>query len=238
MNKVSKFSIFALVIVATVGCQTHSDRPFYDPLNLQLEMQPREPKTVQVIPSEQSLVLRFPSMSGDLPQQEREAATAFLLRRATERSDEVYLDFGIYPNDLDLMDERRVSLAELIVSSGLDPASVRVRSNIRGIAENEINLTIKRYLVTLPGCPDYTSRAGRTFDNRPHSNWGCATATNLGLMVDEPRDLTVGRGDTPGDAEALVLSTQRYRAGETRALDVGNSNTADTFGAASGGEGQ
>ena len=187
MRKIIHLITLTLGVGLVGGCQTYADRPFFDPLNLQVEMQPRMPKVVQVVPSEQSLVLTFPE-------------------------DEYAL-------------------------SRVDPASVKVRTNIRGIDENEVNLTIKSYLVTLPGCPDFTSRAGRTFDNRPHSNWGCATASNIGLMVDEPRDLLIGRGGTPADAEALVLSTQRYRAGETRSLDVSNSNTAEAF-VASGGGGQ
>ena len=238
MRKIAHFIILISGVALIGGCQTYADRPFFDPLSLQVEMQPRTPKTAQVVPSEQSLVLKFPKGEYELTSADQNRATDFLLRRATAPSDEILLDFGIFNMPSELSDNRRMSLAELVVSAGLDPASVKVRTNIRGIAENEVNLTIKSYLVTLPDCPDFTSRAGRTFDNRPHSNWGCATASNIGLMVDEPKDLLIGRGSTPADAEALVLSTQRYRAGETRSLDVSNSNTADTFGASGGGQGQ
>lgn len=237
MRKIRHIITFISGVTLVGGCQTYADRPFFDPLNLQVEMQPRVPKTAQVIPSEQSLVLKFPNGEYELTSADRDRAAEFLMRRATAPSDEILLDFGIFNAPAELSNNRRVSLAELIVSAGLDPASVKVRTNIRGINEDEVNLTIKSYLVTLPGCPDFTSRAGRTFDNRPHSNWGCATASNIGLMVDEPRDLLIGRGGTPADAEALVLSTQRYRAGETRSLDVGDSNTAEAF-VASGGGGQ
>jgi pilus assembly protein CpaD len=108
---------------------------------------------------------------------------------------------------------------------------------MQDIGENEVKLTVRTYLVTLPGCPDFTSRSGRTFSNQPHSNWGCATATNLGRMVAEPKDILIGRGDTRADAEALVLSTQRYRAGETKALLIDDTATADSFGAQSSGGG-
>ncbi len=236
----TQFKVFRLVCALglcalVAGCQTYDDRPFFDPLNLQMEMTPREEKAVITVPTEHSFVLRFPQQSADPSEDDRRAAIAFLSRRAAEPSDEVYLDFGLLNETTEIADERRMSLAAIIASAGLEPGHVRVRNNVRGIAENEVNLTVKRYLVTLPGCPDYTSRAGRTFDNRPHSNWGCATATNLGQMIAEPRDLVVGRGATPGDAEALTFSTQRYRAGETKPLDVDNSNTAEAFGASGGG---
>ncbi len=213
------------------ACQTkYADKPWYDPLNLQLDMQPREEKTVQVAPSEIAFALQFPKGSATLSAVERRAAVNFLERRATTGSDEIIVDFGLLHETTDLAYDRRTTVAALVSDAGLDPMRVKARQNVAGIAENEVNLTVRRYLVTLPGCPDYTSRAGRTFDNRPHSNWGCATATNLGLMVAEPRDIARGRGATPGDSEALVLGFQRYRAGEQRALPVSDTNTAESHG--------
>tara|TARA_R110000787_G_scaffold211281_2_gene321003 strand:- start:49408 stop:50157 length:750 start_codon:yes stop_codon:yes gene_type:complete len=222
--------VFGLVMIAALGgCQTYADRTWYDPLNLQVDMKPRETKQVQITPSENSFAVRFPSGQATLTEVERRAAAGFLARRAGERTDEVFVDFGILHETTQLAADRRMTMAEIVTVAGLDPARVKVRANVQGIAENEINLTVRRYLVTLPGCPDFTSRAGRTFDNRPHSNWGCATAQNFGMMVAEPRDMLQGRGDTNADAEAHVLGQQRYRRGETRPLQVKDTRTAETF---------
>lgn len=230
MNK--KISIVSLIVVclATAGCFQHPDRFFLDPLNLQVDQQARQPKQVAVTPSEASFAVRFPIGQAQLSDPERRAAVGFLNRRVTEASDQVFVDFGVLHETTEMAADRRVTISEVIVAAGLDPANIRVRANVRGVAENEINLTVRTFLVTLPACPDYTSRAGRTFDNRPHSNWGCATATNLGLMVAEPSDLLQGRGGTLGDAEALSVSTQRLRAGQTKPLVIDETNTADTFG--------
>lgn len=238
----NKISIVSLLVVSftITGCMQHGDRFFLDPLNLQVNQSAREPKHAAVTPSETSFAVRFPMGESVLPDPEHRAAVGFLNRRATEASDQVFVDFGVLHETTEIAADRRLAISEVIVAAGLNPENVQVRANVRGVAENEINLTIRTYLVTLPACPDFTSRAGRTFDNRPHSNWGCANATNLGLMVAEPSDLLRGRGDTHGDAEALVLSTQRYRAGETRALVIDETNTAETFGVqgTSGGDNQ
>lgn len=218
-----------VIIVGLTGCQTYGDRPFYDPLNLQVDMQRRAAKLVQTVPSETAFALQFAAGVGAVQDAERGAATRFLRQRATAASDEVYVDFGLVANDT-LTAERRMTVAEIVAAAGLDPARVMVRENVAGIAGDEVNLTVRRYLVTVPGCPDFTARAGRNFDNQPHSNWGCATATNLGMMVAEPKDLAEGRGGTPGDAEALVLGIQRYRTGQTRELEVTDTNTADSHG--------
>ncbi len=231
MNAIIYKSVLIGCVLLLGACQTkHADRPWHDPLNLQVDMKPREEKTVQVAPSEIAFALQFPKGSAMLSGAERRAAVNFLKRRATAGTDEIIVDFGLLHETTDLAYDRRTTIAALVSDAGLDPVRVKARSNVAGIAENEVNLTVRRYLVTLPGCPDFTSRAGRTFDNRPHSNWGCATATNLGLMVAEPRDIVEGRGGTPGDSEALVLGFQRYRAGEQRALPVGDTNTAESHG--------
>lgn len=240
MNK--KISVISVLFVclAVAGCQQHSDRFPWDPLNLQVEMAPRDSKPVNVTPSDASFAVRFPPGQAALSEAERRAAVGFLTRRAIDASDEIFVDFGVLHETTELASSRRITISEVVIAAGLDPKIVRVRANVRGVAENEINLTVRTFLVTLPGCPDYTARAGRAFSNQPHSNWGCATAVNLGLMVAEPSDLISGRGGTLGDGEALTLSTQRHRAGETRALVLDETNTAESFGVegSSGGGGQ
>lgn len=225
-----RIALFGAVILLA-GCQTKfADKPWYDPFNMQVDMAPREVKQVQVAPSEIAFALQFPKGTASVSDAERLAAVSFLKRRVQARSDEVIVDFGLLHETTTLAYDRRTTIAEIVAAAGLDPNRVKARDNVAGIAENEVNLTVRRYLVTLPGCPDYTSRAGRTFSNQPHSNWGCATSTNLGLMIAEPGDLVVGRGETLADGEAHVLGIQRYRAGEQRALPVGDTNTADSHG--------
>ncbi len=220
----------SFLVLALAGCQTYADRPFYDPLNLQIDMSPHQEKRVQVAPSETAFALQFQNGSAQVSPAEQRAAVGFLQRRVTAHSDQVFVDFGYLHETTQLVFDRRTTVAEIVVAAGFDPARVQVRDNIASIAENEINLAVRRYLVTLPGCPDFTSRAGRTFDNRPHSNWGCATASNFGQMVAEPKDIAIGRGDTLADGEAMVLSIQRYRVGQVRALAVDDTNTAQSHG--------
>ena len=58
----------------------------------------------------------------------------------------------------------------------------------------------ERYVVTLPPCPDWSKPAAGAgdFTNTASSNFGCADAVNLGLMVATPADLVgspSGRSD-------------------------------------------
>ncbi|MBI3453043.1 MAG: hypothetical protein HY057_09525 [Rhodospirillales bacterium] len=71
-----------------------------------------------------------------------------------------------------------------------------------------------RYIVTAPECPDWRKPGAADFNNRPSSNFGCASEANFGLMIADPADLVRGRDMGPADGEAAVLGIQRYRKGE------------------------
>ncbi len=77
-----------------------------------------------------------------------------------------------------------------------------------------VEIVLERYLVTTPACPDWSRRSGLDYANQPHSNFGCATETNLGLMIAEPRDLLRGRDLSPADGVHQAESIVRYREGE------------------------
>ena len=57
---------------------------------------------------------------------------------------------------------------------------------------------------------------GRNFNNQPHPNLGCSTATNLGLMVADPRDLMRGRPIGPMDGEFAAKGVFDYRGAEAK----------------------
>jgi pilus biogenesis lipoprotein CpaD len=82
-----------------------------------------------------------------------------------------------------------------------------------------VEVVLERYLVTLPGCPDWSRQSGTDFDNLPLSNFGCATEANLGLMIAEPKDLVRGRPLGPADGTHQAEGIVRYRAGEVVELE-------------------
>ena len=77
-------------------------------------------------------------------------------------------------------------------------------------APNRAVVTVGRYAVTLPPCPNWSQPRSNDFTNAPPSNFGCATAVNLGLMVASPADLTVGRTLEPADGKPAAAAVDRY----------------------------
>ncbi|MGB0682958.1 MAG: CpaD family pilus assembly lipoprotein [Magnetovibrionaceae bacterium] len=126
---------------------------------------------------------------------------------------------GITP---DPVAERRIAKLEGTLAIWGYGAEI-VRADLPG---DRLRVAIERVSVVFPGCPDWTREPGRHFNNQPHGNFGCATAMNLGLMVADPRDLMGGRDPGPGVGEFQVLGQQRYRKGETTAIEPEDINVS------------
>ena len=96
---------------------------------------------------------------------------------------------------------------------------------------NEATFSVTGYVATPPNCPDFTKSSSEDHDNYPPSNWGCATQTDLSLMVANPRDLVIGREPSLEPADAAVLPIQRYRQGKTAPLP--NESAGGTYSSSS-----
>ena len=78
------------------------------------------------------------------------------------------------------------------------------------VPANHAIVVVGRYAVTLPTCPNWSQSLSADFTNAFTSNYGCATATNLGLMVASPADLVSGRSFARADAQPATDAVQRY----------------------------
>ena len=80
--------------------------------------------------------------------------------------------------------QRVASVSSLLLHYGIVP----VEEPVGGAAPNHAIIAVGRTLVTLPPCPNWSKRSGTDFGNQPSSNFGCATETNLGMMIANPSD--------------------------------------------------
>jgi pilus assembly protein CpaD len=78
------------------------------------------------------------------------------------------------------------------------------------VGSNNAIVTIGRYAVRLPPCPNWSQPRANDFTNAPPSNFGCADAVNLGLMVASPADLVGGRQFAPADGKPAAAAIDRY----------------------------
>jgi pilus biogenesis lipoprotein CpaD len=148
---------------------------------------------------------------------------------ADERATELY--------NLDLAARRAEQVAAFLEDTGygaLDVTAIALGEALPAVPSTgpaawqlnrRVEVVLERYLVTLPGCPDWSRESGTDFDNLPLSNLGCATQTNLGLMIAEPKDLVRGRPLGPADGTHQAEGIVRYRTGavvKLEEVEVGN----------------
>jgi len=175
--------------------------------------------------------------------QERRRLEVFLSEANARSADSVIVS----TTGQNAMSQRRVEIVRAFLTHRrLNVVQTLTRFAAVPSGSNSIRVSVRRHLVTLPGCPDWTKKTYSNFGNSVHSNFGCSTATNLGMMVANPRDLAHGRQPGLVDGEYGARAIEAYRKGETKPLlqdgasatNVEGSSASQSSGSSSGsGEG-
>lgn len=204
--------LLALISFGAAGCDIHREDWSSVP-------QTRAPK-VESVSYTHSVV--FAENTFILTLEHRRQLDRFVARTQVGREDRIEVLAG--PGRQAPMDRRVESVAAYLRHLGAQVSAGAAGFGDRPPAAKTVDVVVRRPIVVLPGCPDWSAKPDDTYDNVVSRNWGCATATNLGMMIANPRDLVAGRRLTPADGDAAVLAIQRYRAGEIKPLapeDVG-----------------
>ena len=91
-----------------------------------------------------------------------------------------------------------------------------------------VALMMSSFTVTAPECPPWDDLLENYLNNGPTIPLGCANNRNLNLMVEDPRDLLVGRSTGPVDASREVMAVERYLTDKVKSLP--SNSTTDSFG--------
>jgi pilus assembly protein CpaD len=105
-----------------------------------------------------------------------------------------------------LADARAAAISSRLLRWGI----VAETRPLAAIPPNRAIVMVGRYAVTLPPCPNWSMNAGSDFTNALSSNYGCAAAVNLGLMVANPGDLAYGRPLAAADGKPAASAVDRY----------------------------
>lgn len=90
------------------------------------------------------------------------------------------------------------------------------------VGRHDANVQIAYASVVSPRCPDWRPSPVTSYANMTYTpNIGCATHTNLGLMLADPRDLVSGEGDGTPDTSNTTRAVQQYREGDGAASEGG-----------------
>ena len=235
-NKISK-AFNLLFILFLGGCATEQKNIWYQDLFTDREgVRPEYKATASRI----NYTHRVEFANGDarLSVEERDRLDVFLTKTGVEKKDRFLVVGG---GEESRLSERRRSTVRAFLE--LRNVPTNIPSGLMTIEDTSdtVRVVVSRFVVTLPSCPDMSDDPTDGRNNQPYSNFGCATATNLGLMVARPEDLVQGRRMGGADGDYMAISIQNYRAGKTKPL-LGESGatenvpTGDLLKAATGGE--
>jgi len=185
------------------------------------------PNNLRVDGSESRIDLAFAPGSARLSSVEAARLDRLVATGVIRPGDRVNITTGGPPG---LAERRAAVLSSALLAYGI----VADILPIQATPANQAVIGVGRYTVTLPPCPNWSSPSTAEYTNAHNSNWGCAAATNLGLMVASPGDLVRGRILGPAEGQPAVAAVERYMNDRIKNPP---SPTASPFAASSGGGG-
>ena len=176
--------------------------------------------------------VRFEPGSAWLAVAEAARLDAFLAALDPRRPLHVFVSSGAGPEgaDAQLAAQRtataHAALKKYGISARFDPPPAEAGGELpsRPSGADRTVILAGRFEVHIVGCPDWRKPMLDEFSNYESSNFGCANANNLALMVADPEDLLRGREAGPGDGERAARTVRDYRTGALPALDDGASS--------------
>ncbi len=193
------FSVSLVIAAGLTACATGSSQP------LAPTRTSESPAAIDVTVARQELVVHFPPGGVTPAPGQIEAFNVLLATGDVGRGDRIVIERG----PAILAEARARVLAAALARDGLRP-SVAVAGDV---GEGELRLIVDHATARVRGCPNWSKRPGNDFANTVHSDFGCATATDLAAMVADPRDLVEGRPLPSVVGDAAIFAIHRYRTG-------------------------
>ena len=161
------------------------------------------PDTLRVDGGESRLSIAFAGGSDRLAAGEAARLDRMVLAGTIRPADRVRVAASGPPG---LAERRAAAISRELLRYGI----VAQPTALDAVPANHALVSVGRYSVTLPDCPNWSQSLSYDFTNAFTSNYGCANATNLGLMVASPADLVSGRPLTGAAAQPAAGAVQRY----------------------------
>jgi pilus assembly protein CpaD len=183
------------------------------------------PDTLRVDGSESRLSIAFAGGSDHLAAGEAARLDRMVVAGAIRPADRVEIAASGPPG---LAERRAAAISRELLRYGIVTQTVALEA----VPANHALVSVGRFAVTLPTCPNWSQSQDYDFTNAYTSNYGCANTTNLGLMVASPGDLVSGRQLSGGNATVASAAVQRYLTDRVKPPPA---VTASPFGGGGGG---
>lgn len=221
------FVLLVASSLATTACVSNWDMQGHDPQ----EYYAKHPIENKVETRFLTQKIGFASM--DPAAEDRNALKTQMAQISTEAIESV--EIQLHPSQMNNAG-RNDQLRRLVTKNGVPRSKVKFVA-AEDIMPSEANVQVAYAAVVSPRCPDWRSSAVTSYANTMYTgNISCATRTNLGLMVANPRDLVEGTGDNRGDANNAAKAVQNYRNATAAPVAADGGAEATGSGAATTGQ--
>lgn len=187
----------------------------------------------------ETLVVEVPPDAGGLSRNQQTDVIRFVDRYKSEARGRLRLSTPAAARDRQAAARLLRDVQALVEEAGLDRQAVHMLTHPadrRG--ERSVQLSFEKVVAIPPVCRDWSEDIGVNHERLPYPQFGCASQTNLAVMLDNPRDLVRPRDESPRPADKTAGGISKY-AGGGGSSDGGGANSAqgatDSAGKAGGG---
>lgn len=110
--------------------------------------------------------------------------------------------------------EARTALVRLLADAGIPPSHVGFADD--AATPGQARVLLQRFTVTPPTCGGWPDIQRNYVENGPLLPLGCVTNRNLQVMIEDPRDLVVGRSLGDGDVTHDMAAITRYQTDKVK----------------------
>jgi len=197
MKPISAFFLGASLLTLS-ACNVHDYVENFDHI--------RTAKTPIVHTQDKALDLTYADRKTGVSKSHQDQLTQFITQHDVTRQDDLLITYDATKRAV----RRAEKLQAYLKQFGLH-AVLHATNAAEATTAQAVRLTVTQYTVQVPNCPDWSDGPYAHFNNQVSSNFGCATAANLGLMIANPKDLLQGRESSLADGVVLSNSLQGYR---------------------------
>lgn len=161
------------------------------------------------------------STQGGIASSEQKRLTEWMNALDLGYGDRVALDFGNgFANAL-----TKQTVADLAATRGLLlQESAPLTAGL--IPSGTVRVVVSRSTASVPSCPNWETSSSSNFNGRNHSNYGCATNSNLAAMVADPEDLVRGIDKSSSDPTNGTKAIDALRERPASSGTPGNASAA------------
>ncbi len=174
---------------------------------------PKKNKVQRVV---EEFEIRYPAHHAQMSEAERMKLEDFLSQSlGNPEAVQVYLsEYGGHGKD------RIKALKKMLNHYGVGGSHITIDPPSQGSSRtgSGVVITVEKYMVTPPSCHDWSQSFGDAQGHVGMSNLGCATETNLAMMIADPRDLVSGKPTGYYDGTRHALGVQMYREDKVKKL--------------------